>query len=479
MYSSQRQPCLNRPSGQTGGVRVSMVVILFFVFLLAAYIGYSNFVYLRAILFGETVLSDSMAVATEPGARMEAPVDAPLPGPVPVDSPRPPNSRLPHAPVDVSRLLKEGRYAEAVEAVRMALDADPGSNALRGTLARALNFEALGRYDNKDFTGARDLWEEARTLSDEPMIIKNLAFSQIALEDFSAAVETLIPLSADTEVGRTLKGLYLKLADLHYKSGEIGRSVEFFQKAYELDPADARLGKTLEKLRAEDEAESGMERKEGRHFVVKFDGAENPVAGHLIGLLLEEAYYKVGADLGFYPSDILEAVLYSGVRFHDITKSPSWSGAIYDGRIKIPAGGLTEETEALERVIFHEYTHALVHRLSGGRAPTWLNEGLAQYEEGKSVAGYEDVIKGIVEGGGVGLKRLEGSFMALDRRGAEGAYLLSLSVTSYIIDECGISAAKRILEELLRGVSLGEAISASVYLSYDDLERSWLESVIR
>jgi tetratricopeptide (TPR) repeat protein len=456
-----------------------MVVILFFVFLLAAYIGYSNFGYLRIILFDEAVLSDGMEVAAEPGARMEASVDAGSPEAVQIDSPTPQDNFVTHAPVDVSRLLKEGRYAEAVEAVRMALDADPGSKALEGTLARALNFKALGRYDDKDFAGAKELWEEARTLSDDPMIIKNLAFSQIALEDFSAAAETLAPLSADTEVGRTLKGLYLKLADLHYKSGEVGRSVEFFQKAYELDPTDARLGKTLKKLRAEDEAESGMERREGRHFVVKFDGAENPVAGHLIGLLLEEAYYKVGADLGFYPSDILEAVLYSGVRFHDITKSPSWSGAIYDGRIKIPAGGLTEETEALEQVIFHEYTHALVHRLSGGRAPTWLNEGLAQYEEGKSVAGYEDAIKGIVEEGGVELKRLEGSFMDLDRRGAEAAYLLSLSVTSYIIDEFGISSAKRILEELLRGVSLGEAISASVYLSYDDLERIWLESVVR
>jgi tetratricopeptide (TPR) repeat protein len=428
---------------------------------------------------GETSLYDTLRVTPEPRALMGGSVGAGAPEAVPADSLTPSDTLDSHASGDISKLLEEGMYAEAAEAIRMELYADPGSKVLKGTLARTLNFAALGRYDNKDFAGARDLWEEALIFTDDPMIIKNLAFSQIALEDFSAALETLTPLSSDKEVARTLKGLYLKLGDLNYGSGETGRTIDFFQKAYALDPTDDRLAETLVKLRAEDEAESGMERKEGRHFLVKFDGAENAVAGHLIGLLLEEAYYKVGADLGFYPSDILEAVLYPGVRFHDITKSPSWSGAIYDGRIKIPAGGLTEETEALERVIFHEYTHALVHRLSGGRAPMWLNEGLAQYEEDKSVAGYGDVIKGMAEEGGVALKRLEGSFMGFDRRGAEGAYLLSLSVTSYIIDEFGISSAKRILEELSSGVSLDEAISASIYLSYDDLERSWLESVTR
>ena len=479
MYNLQHQPWVTRPDGQTGGVCVSTAVILFLVFILAAYIGYSYLPYQRIMPVGEATLSGSDGVALDTGAPVRVPVGIGELEAAPSEVSVVLNTSESNAPGGVSALLEEGRYAEAATAIRTALDADPGSSALRRALVRTLNLEALGRYDASDFAGARDLWEEARTLSDDPMIIKNLGFSQIALEDFSAAAETLGPLKADTQVSSTLKDLYSKLADMHYKSGDTTRSVEFFQKAYELDPADERLAQTIEKLRTEDEAESGMESKEGRHFLVKFDGAENAVTGHLIGLLLEEAYYKVGSDLGFYPSDILGAVLYSGVRFHDITKSPSWSGAIYDGRIKIPAGGLTEKTEVLERVIFHEYTHAVVHRLSGGRAPTWLNEGLAQYEEDKSVAGYEDTIKDLAGQNGVTLRRLEGSFMGLDGRSAKGAYLLSLSATTYIIDEFGISSAKRILEELLNGASLDEAISAAVYLSYDDLETSWLESVTR
>jgi hypothetical protein len=130
-------------------------------------------------------------------------------------------------------------------------------------------------------------------------------------------------------------------------------------------------------------------------------------------------------------------------------------------------------------VIFHEYTHALVHRLSGGLAPTWLNEGLAQYEEGKDAAGYEDALKQLALKGGVMLRRLEGSFTALDQRGAQGAYLLSLSATSYIIREFGMFSAKKILEELSGGASLDDAIHSSVYLSYEDLERVWLESITR
>ena len=122
----------------------------------------------------------------------------------------------------------------------------------------------------------------------------------------------------------------------------------------------------MRKLTAEHTAEEGMERKEGGHFLVKFSGGENVQAGHLIGLLLEEAYFKVGADLGFYPDDKVEAVIYSREQFRDVTWSPSWAGAIYDGRIKIPAGGA--EKSEIER-LYSTNTRTRLSTGSGGKAP--------------------------------------------------------------------------------------------------------------
>ncbi|MBI2400297.1 MAG: hypothetical protein HYV23_04460 [Deltaproteobacteria bacterium] len=228
----------------------------------------------------------------------------------------------------------------------------------------------------------------------------------------------------------------------------------------------------------EDPFEAGMGRREGGHFLVKFEGGENAVAGHLIGLLLEEAYFKVGSDLGHYPEERIEALLYSKEAFRDITRSPSWAGAIYDGRIKLPAGGLTGKTSALEEVIFHEYTHAVVRELSKGKAPVWLNEGLAQYEEGKSAEPYARFLSGLASRGALRLRPLEGSFMRLGPQEAGAAYLLSLSATSYIIREYGLFQVRSILERLAEGMELEEAISACLGVSYDELEKDWAASIL-
>ncbi|MFQ5428656.1 MAG: peptidase MA family metallohydrolase [Thermodesulfobacteriota bacterium] len=213
--------------------------------------------------------------------------------------------------------------------------------------------------------------------------------------------------------------------------------------------------------------------KRGGHFHVVYFGAENSLAGHLISLVLEEAYIKVGADLLYWPTERLGAELYPKKEFFDITRSPSWVGAIYDGKIKMPAGGLVERTGELERVLFHEYTHAVVYRLSAGRAPAWLNEGLAQYEEGPRRPGFSRHLKALLREGGMPLSSLERSFLSLPPAMAVKAYALSLSVTGYIIDEFGFSALKRILVALGKGQDLDSALRASIFLSYADLEQSW------
>ncbi len=217
----------------------------------------------------------------------------------------------------------------------------------------------------------------------------------------------------------------------------------------------------------------------GGHFRVVYFGAENSLAGHLISLVLEEAYIKIGADLLYWPSEKIGAVLYPEKEFFDITRSPAWVGGIYDGKIKLPAGGVVERTGELERVLFHEYTHAIVYRLSAGRAPAWLNEGLAQYEEGARRVGFEMGVKAFVREGGMPLSSIERSFITMTSGKAAKAYALSLSVTGYIINEFGFASLKRILTALGDGHDLDSALRASIFLSYDALEDSWRAWVLR
>jgi len=230
----------------------------------------------------------------------------------------------------------------------------------------------------------------------------------------------------------------------------------------------------------EDKIEKVFQKKEGSHFTIKFEGGENSDIGYLISILLEEAYIKVGSDIGYYPEDRIEAVLYTLQQFTDITRAPGWAGAIYDGRIKIPIGGVTSRTSLLERVLFHEYAHALVHRLSKGRAPVWLNEGIAQHEEGAANENINQILAQITRSEKpIPLRPFEGSSIGYNNMQASVAYSVSLSATEYIINEFGISAVRRILENLGNGKTLEEAISSSLYISYEDLQGIWFMSLKR
>lgn len=238
--------------------------------------------------------------------------------------------------------------------------------------------------------------------------------------------------------------------------------------------------KTRELTEMESHIEQGFRQKEGSHFIVKFEGGENADIAHLISIIMEEAYMKVGSDIGYYPEDRIGAVLYTQQQFTDVTRAPSWVGAIYDGRIKIPVGGITSRTNLLEKVLFHEYAHAIVHRLSHGKAPVWLNEGIAQYVEGTVNENINEVLSFVAKSEKAPpLRVFEGSFMGFNTAQAMVAYSVSLSATEYIINEFGMSAVKRILENIGQGKTLEKAISDSLYISYEDLQKNWFGAVKR
>ena len=63
----------------------------------------------------------------------------------------------------------------------------------------------------------------------------------------------------------------------------------------------------------------------------------------------------------------------------------TWVTGLFDGKIRLPAGGALPTRRELERILAHEYAHAVVHDLTRGRAPRWLHEGLAQALDGATV----------------------------------------------------------------------------------------------
>ena len=106
---------------------------------------------------------------------------------------------------------------------------------------------------------------------------------------------------------------------------------------------------------------------------------------------LTAEYDDLVRDLGYSPRNTIAVTLYTQQAFLDVTRAPSWSGAINDGKLRIPISGVQSVTPELARVLKHELTHSFISQMSSNRCPTWLNEGIAQMEEGKCLRARMDI----------------------------------------------------------------------------------------
>jgi Peptidase MA superfamily len=229
--------------------------------------------------------------------------------------------------------------------------------------------------------------------------------------------------------------------------------------------------KYLEKAQRDATAEADYTQHESSHFTLKYEGKEtsDSLRSQLVATL-ESEYDDLVRELGIAPRNSISVVLYTEQSFFDVTQAPSWSGAVYDGKLRIPINGLSSVTPELARVLKHELAHSFISQLSGGRCPQWLNEGIAQAVEPKQVSHGQllaDLFRTQRE---IPLNALEGSFMQFSGVQATVAYEESLAAVQYISDTYGMSDLQRILERLGQGSSTEAALRATIHSDYGQLE---------
>jgi hypothetical protein len=108
-----------------------------------------------------------------------------------------------------------------------------------------------------------------------------------------------------------------------------------------------------------------------------------------------------------------------------------------------------------------------------------LNEGLAQYFEGKDVDPRQmERLRQLAQAGKVpALTDLEGSFLGLNGPQATYAYLLSLTAVRHMVDRYGMYRVKMVLEELSTGSDASRAIDKALLISLPEFERGWKRSL--
>jgi hypothetical protein len=235
---------------------------------------------------------------------------------------------------------------------------------------------------------------------------------------------------------------------------------------------DAQVQKYLEKAERDASAETDFTEKATSHFTLKYEGTQTPesLRRDLVSTL-ESHYDDLVRDLGVAPRGSIAVILYTDQAFFDVTQSPSWAGAVNDGKLRIPVNGMSSVTPELSRVLKHELAHSFINQLSGGRCPQWLNEGIAQAVEPKSLSSrgrrLAELFKAQQE---IPFNTLEGSFMRFSPMEAVLAYDESLAAVQFIVDTYGMSDLQRVLQRLGEGNSTEAALRATIHDDYGQMQ---------
>lgn len=260
------------------------------------------------------------------------------------------------------------------------------------------------------------------------------------------------------------------LGELLARDGDLAGAIGLYERALESAPDQPVIGERLERWRAERSLHEQFRQAIGPNFTVLFEGpAEERLAARALELL-ESAYWRIGDALGVYPTTVITLILYTQQQFQDITRSPSWSAGVFDGKIRVPVRGALNDAREFERVLAHEFTHAVIYSIAPRRVPHWLNEGLATVFERDDLTWSRDQVARAETL--LPHEQLTTSFRGLPASQVKLAYAESSLAARALLDLAGAANVVALLGDLAGGAAFDEAFLRRALVSFEEFART-------
>jgi tetratricopeptide (TPR) repeat protein len=373
----------------------------------------------------------------------------------------PPHEEMASSGDLVSRVIRNG----AIDTTAIKAFEDEG-DSLRAAAANSiaanfeekrLNYSAAARY----------LQAAIAFLPDHGVLLENYASILLKL---GQPAEALVRAQQAARVSPESAEAFLLLGYAYYKNDHNSEAIAALKKSLQLRPDD-KTRDLLERVERESKTEADFRQQESSHFILRYEGSQTADALRTQVLdALEGDYRDLSNDLGSSTRNIYVS-LYTDEAFFDVTHAAAWTAALNDGKIRIPISGVTTVTPELASVLRHELTHSFVAQITHNRAPVWLNEGVAQLEQGSSTGAIGPRLAALyVSGRQIPLNQLEGGFQDYSSAEASVAYAESLAAVEYIRSTYGLSDLARLLQRLGEGQSVESALRSTVHAGYAELE---------
>ncbi len=314
---------------------------------------------------------------------------------------------------------------------------DAADQAIADENARVLFLQAVDSYKKKQYGLARGLLTEGLQYNDKSAIVYEL------------------------------------LGDIEYYSQNLKNAKDAYIKSYAIN-SNQRVGDKLKKLTDEEKLEHQLSEYLDEHFIIRYNRREQ-LEGAEIREYLRESYKTITRDFGYFLNYKTVVILYDQAEYRKVLEVPHWSGALFDGKIRIPFYEANMNKKKLPRLIQHELTHVFVTDLSAGHAPVWLHEGLAEYEENKIVPIDTRLFRTALGKNSIlsAAELMQGLSQNADQIKASLFYVESFLLTEDLVEKRRLPGIKQILTEMAKDMPFPDAFEKVCGVSFDEYFRKW------
>ena len=228
------------------------------------------------------------------------------------------------------------------------------------------------------------------------------------------------------------------------------------------------------------------------HFEIRYFHKKDIILAEYAQEVLENSYYEIGLDLGFYPEKPiiveifpdLQSFTYASTLSEKDIKTTGVVGVCMFNRIMILSPRLLPQGYNWADTLAHEYTHYLLFHKSHNSVPVWLHEGIAKLEEKRWKENKRNVInpyfetilaKALRDNSLVPIEKMHPSFGKLDSSyEAQLAFAQVGTVANYLINRWGKDSISRLVEILKESGDYKASIKELTHMDFQSFYNSWI-----
>lgn len=327
----------------------------------------------------------------------------------------------------------------------------------------------------KRYLDALNLLSEVnRIMGDKPVYLKlcgNLAYKLQFMDSAMTYFEKLKRYGSRDDYYP-----YLALARIHYQEGNHFEARESLVEAIKRAPANKKVRELFSRLESEGQFEPGLLKKSSINFEIHFSPSLSADKVDRILLLGENLFIEYAAVFGNAPNRQIQLYIYDESSFNQIKNGYEMAVGLFDGKIRILFQPGDDWSNKFNKTLRHELVHLFIDSLAGNKCPRWLNEGIAQFFEGRPRAGERELAAAMKFLAGQSILDFLNEYkMADSSNRMKSFYILSHFLVGELLETTSQALLKDLFAELNRDIPVVRAIEKVFKIDWQTLRMRILE----